>query len=355
MTLPSHGANAHYLYEALQIDQPERTIDFSANLNPLGPPPSLKEKWEDAFELITTYPDPHAANLMTKLANHHDVEENQLLIGNGGAELITLVGRYLAGKRVCIVQPTFSEYESACLRAGCDVTYHTLNENEWVLGSHLIEKFPYVDAVFLCTPNNPTGVTYDPASVLALVEAAKKHDCAIIIDEAFADFLGDESSFSSLLAPFSNLMILRSLTKMYAIPGLRLGYMMAHPEVIEAIKKLQPHWSVNALALHAGELCLQETDFVAETHQVIEQEREKCFHFFEENNYIYSNSSVNFYLLRDPEIEDQSELLSFLMKKGIVPRHTENFPGLDGRWLRFAIRTPEENERLREVLTSWRS
>ncbi|MFP3442963.1 threonine-phosphate decarboxylase, partial [Pantoea sp. SIMBA_133] len=79
-----------------------RTIDFSANLNPLGPPPSLNEKWADAFDLITTYPDPHAASLTRKLANHHDVEENQLLIGNGGAELITLVGRYLAGKRICI-------------------------------------------------------------------------------------------------------------------------------------------------------------------------------------------------------------------------------------------------------------
>ncbi|MFP3338695.1 aminotransferase class I/II-fold pyridoxal phosphate-dependent enzyme, partial [Micrococcus sp. SIMBA_131] len=141
-------------------------------------------------------------------------------------------------------------------------------------------------------------MTYDPASVLALVEAAKKHDCAIIIDEAFADFLGDESSFSSLLAPFSNLMILRSLTKMYAIPGLRLGYMMAHPDVIEAIRNLQPHWSVNALALFAGELCLEETAFVEETHYVIEQEREKCFRFFEEHHFTYSNSSVNFYLLR---------------------------------------------------------
>ncbi|WP_273851763.1 threonine-phosphate decarboxylase CobD [Guptibacillus spartinae] len=355
MTLPSHGANAHYLYEALQIDQLERTIDFSANLNPLGPPPALKEKWQDAFELMTTYPDPHAVTLTAKLASHHDVQANQLLIGNGGAELITLVGRFLAEKRVCIVQPAFSEYEEACLSSGCEVTYHTLAEGEWTLGSHLTEKLPYVDAVFLCTPNNPTGVTYDPASVLSILEASQQHDCTVIIDEAFADFLSDESSFSSLLDTFSNLIILRSLTKMYAIPGLRLGYVMAHPRVIEAIKKLQPHWSVNALALRAGELCLEEHDYVAQTHHLIEQERERCFQFFNQKNFIYSKSSVNFYLLRDPERDDQEPLMRFLMKNGIIPRHTENFPGLDGRWLRFAVRMPDENDRLMEVLATWRS
>ena len=355
MTLPSHGSNPHYIYESLKLAQPDRSIDFSANVNPLGPPPALKDNWMEAFELITTYPDPNASSLTSKLASLNHVQENELLIGNGGAELITLVGRYLAGKRICIVQPAFSEYEEACRSAGCDITYHTLEEGRWTLEpTHLIEKMPYVDAIFLCTPNNPTGVTYDPASVLALFEASEKHNCLLIIDEAFADFLSEDTSYVSALHTFSKLVLLRSLTKMYAIPGLRLGYMMAHPDIISAVDALQPHWSVNALALMAGELCLQEKEHVNETRDFIQQERETLQLFFEKNHYRYSDSSVNFYLLKDPELEDQAPLMHYLMENGIVPRHTENFPGLNGKWLRFAIRTSDENRRLMEVLEAWR-
>ncbi|MDP4551636.1 threonine-phosphate decarboxylase CobD [Alkalihalobacillus macyae] len=355
MALPSHGSNPHYLYESLNLSQPEQFIDFSANLNPFGPPPALKEKWREAYELITTYPDPNASTLTSKLATQCHVEENQLLIGNGGAELITLVGRFLAGKRVCIVQPAFSEYEAACRSAGCDVIDHTLKEGEWHLNpEHLIEKMDHLDAIFLCTPNNPTGVVYERDSIMALLRESEKRNCFLILDEAFVDFLSDDATYAQAIPTFSKLIILRSLTKMYAIPGLRLGYMIAQADVISAIKALQPHWSVNALALMAGELCFKQEDHVTKTRELIEQERRKLHQFFKENNYIHSTSSVNFYLLKDSDLDDQTPLLRFLMKSGIVPRHTENFPGLDGRWLRFAIRTQDENRELMEVLRKWR-
>ena len=353
--LPSHGSNPHYLYESLSIEQPEETLDFSANLNPFGPPKALIEKWPDAFDLITTYPDPHATSLTKKLAARHGTEESHVLVGNGGAELITLVGRFLFHKRVCIVQPAFSEYEEACRSAECEVTYHKLEEGWRLDPNPLVEKMNHLDAIFLCTPNNPTGVSYDPESVRTLIAEAEKQDCYLIIDEAFADFLHKEPRNTVELMTNRNLIILRSLTKMFAIPGLRLGYMMAHPEVIRAIKKLKPHWSVNALALMAGEICLDEQAYMKATRKLIEGEREKLQHFFEKHRYIYSRSTVNFYLLKDPERTDQAPLLYYLMKNGIVPRHTENFPGLEGRWLRFAIRTSDENDRLMEVLASWRS
>lgn len=353
--LPSHGSNPHYLYDSLSIAQPEETLDFSANLNPLGPPQTLIEKWPDAFDLITTYPDPHASSLTKKLAAMHNTEESRVLVGNGGAELITLVGRFLFHKRVCIVQPAFSEYEEACRSAGCEVTYHTLEEGWRLDPKPLIEKMNHLDAIFLCSPNNPTGVSYDPEAVRTLIAEAEKRDCYLIIDGAFADFLHEEPSYTVELMTNKNLIILRSLTKMFAIPGLRLGYMMAHPEVISAVKRLKPHWSVNALALMAGEICIEEQAYMTATRKFIEEEREKLQLFFEKHHYIYSRSSVNFYLLKDPEQIDQAPFLLYLIKNGIVPRHTENFPGLEGRWLRFAIRTFDENDRLMEVLASWRS
>ncbi|MBF0705336.1 threonine-phosphate decarboxylase [Alkalihalobacillus hwajinpoensis] len=352
--LPSHGSNPHYLYDSLSIAQPEETLDFSANLNPFGPPKALIEKWPDAFNLITTYPDPHASSLTKKLAAMHDTEESHVLVGNGGAELITLVGRFLFHKRVCIVQPAFSEYEEACRSAGCEITYHMLEEGWRLDPNPLIEIMNHLDAIFLCTPNNPTGVSYDAETVRTLIAEADKRACYLIIDEAFADFLQKEPCYTVEILTNKRLIILRSLTKMFAIPGLRLGYMMAHPEVIRTVKKLKPHWSVNALALMAGEICIEEQAYMTLTRKFIEEEREKLQTFFEKHRYIYSRSSVNFYLLKDPEQIDQAPLLLYLMKNGIVPRHTENFPGLNGRWLRFAIRTSDENDRLMEVLASWR-
>ncbi|MDO6658257.1 threonine-phosphate decarboxylase CobD [Anaerobacillus sp. 1_MG-2023] len=353
--LPPHGSNPHYLYESLSIEQPEETLDFSANLNPFGPPKALIEKWPDAFDLITTYPDPHATSLTKKLAAMHGTEESHVLVGNGGAELITLVGRFLFHKRVCIVQPAFSEYEEACRSAECEVTYHKLEEGWRLDPNPLVEKMNHLDAIFLCTPNNPTGVSYDPESVRTLIAEAEKQDCYLIIDEAFADFLQKEPRYTVELMTNRNLIILRSLTKMFAIAGLRLGYMMAHPEVIRTVKKLKPHWSVNALALMAGEICLDEQEYMNATRKFMEKEREKLQTFFEKYRYVYSRSSVNFYLLKDPDQTDPAPLMHYLMKNGIVPRHTENFPGLEGSWLRFAIRTSDENDRLMEVLASWRS
>ncbi len=284
----------------------------------------------------------------------HDTEESHVLVGNGGAELITLVGRFLFHKRVCIVQPAFSEYEEACRSAGCEITYHTLEEGWRLDPNPLIEIMNHLDAIFLCTPNNPTGVSYDAETVRTLIAEADKRACYLIIDEAFADFLQKEPCYTVEILTNKRLIILRSLTKMFAIPGLRLGYMMAHPEVIRTVKKLKPHWSVNALALMAGEICIEEQAYMTLTRKFIEEEREKLQTFFEKHRYIYSRSSVNFYLLKDPEQIDQAPLLLYLMKNGIVPRHTENFPGLNGRWLRFAIRTSDENDRLMEVLASWR-
>ncbi|WP_270180080.1 threonine-phosphate decarboxylase CobD [Alkalihalobacillus sp. CinArs1] len=356
MTLPSHGSNPHYLYKSLNLTKPDRYSDFSANLNPIGPPLELKERWNDSFEAITTYPDPKALSLTKKLANEWNVDEANVLIGNGGAELISLVGRFLAGKRVCIVQPTFSEYENACRSNGCEVLNHSLEEGDWELdAASIINKMKQVDALFLCSPNNPTGLAYSETEIKMLLDETKKHNCYLVMDEAFMDFLSDERSIIPYTHTYQKLIVLRSLTKMYAIPGLRIGYMVANEGVINAVKKSQPHWSVNALALLAGEVCLNQYDHVKKTRHLIQQERENLQRFFDAHSFQYSRSSVNFYLLRDHEKNDQSELLHYLLHNEIVPRHTYNFAGLDGRWLRFAIRTPSENQRLMEVLKRWRT
>ena len=354
MKWPSHGSNPHYLYEAAGLIKPDQLLDFSANINPLGPPSSIKKNWGSFFQGIGQYPDPHTATLKGKLAQREGIREEQILIGNGGSQTISLVGRFLAGKRVLIVEPAFSEYETACRVNNCQVTYFQLEEGWKIDLDALKGELSQVDAVFLCNPSNPTGLYYSREVILSILTECERQKCMLIVDEAFHDFVRDYESLSSLLQDYKSLILLRSLTKMFAIPGIRLGYVMANGDIIAKLASYQPHWSVNSVAIAIGNLCLEENSYIEKTVQFITSEREKLLSFYEEHGFEVSLSEVNFYLIRDPKQNDQYPLFVYLLEKGIVPRHTFNFPGLEGRWLRFAVRTSEENRKLMEAIEEWR-
>jgi threonine-phosphate decarboxylase len=334
---------------------PEQYHDFSANINPLGPPEVLKERWRDFYDQIMVYPDPQALRLKGQISKKEGVRADSLLIGNGGAELITLIARMLAGKKVLFVQPAFSEYEQACRANHCEIMMDQLEPPEFKLHFEQIsQKLRDADAMFFCNPNNPTGIYYSPSDILKLVEECEKHDCLFILDEAFYDFLPDYQSMMPYIKKYSRFIIIRSMTKMFAIPGIRLGLAAGDPDLIAKLQKYQSHWSTNAIALAAGELCIEEEEFIKRTQTFIANERERLFSDYKQEEFSVSASQVNFYLLQDPLLKDQFPLFGFLLKKGIIPRHTFNFPGLDGNWLRFAVRSSQENQLLMEVLKEWR-
>ncbi|MGG3470675.1 threonine-phosphate decarboxylase CobD [Neobacillus pocheonensis] len=354
--LPSHGSNPQYLYESLGLSLPQQYIDFSANINPLGPPQQLKDKWPEIYQEVMVYPDPYAIKLKTIIARKEQISVNSILIGNGGSELITIVARMLAGKKVLLVQPAFSEYETACRANNCEVSHYQLIEHDFELNlDELRGQLVNADALFLCSPSNPTGIQFSAATILSILEESEKHDCLVLLDEAFYDFLIEYDSVLPYINRFSNFIIIRSLTKMYAIPGIRLGYLAAQPNMVARLSSLQSHWSTNAIALIAGEICLQDDSFIKQTQSYIQHERQRLFTFFKQQEFTFSSSKVNYYLLKDPFSQDQFPLFQFLLKRGIIPRHTYNFLGLDGKWLRFAIRSQEENNRLIEVLSEWRA
>jgi threonine-phosphate decarboxylase len=351
---PSHGSNPHYLYKAAGLTKPDQILDFSANINPLGPPNSIKENWNNFFQGIGQYPDPHTASLKRKLADREGIGEEQILIGNGGSQIISLVGKLFSGKRVMVVEPAFSEYEKACQVNDCEISYFQLQEGWEIDLDALTEKLSHVDAVFFCNPSNPTGLYYSKELIRTILNECEKKNCTLIVDEAFHDFVLDYEPLAPLIQDFKSLILLRSLTKMFAIPGLRLGYAMANREIIAKLTDYQPHWSVNSVALAIGNLCLEEDKYIENTVQFITSERKRLISFYEKNGFEVSLSKVNFYLLRDTQQAGQYPLFEFLLRKGIVPRHTFNFPGLEGRWLRFAIRTSAENRKLMEVMQAWR-
>ncbi|MEA1854994.1 threonine-phosphate decarboxylase CobD [Cytobacillus sp. FSL W7-1323] len=354
MQWPKHGANPQYLYEVLKLDMPAKTIDFSANINPLGPPQAVKRQWSSLLSSLYEYPDPFATRLTERISKTTLLPKENVLIANGGAEIISMIGQLFARKRVMIVQPAFSEYETACRANVCEIDYFFLNKNWHLDIEGLIATFKEIDVVFLTNPNNPTGKYFSKDSIKRLIEAAECLGVYLIVDEAFYDFVDEYEPISPLLLQYDQLVIIRSMTKMFAIPGIRLGYVLANEQFITDLRAIQPHWSVNSVAQEIGLLCIEDNNFQKETRELMKVERKRIFSFLTHNDYLHSDSSTNFYLLKDPFSKESERLFLFLLEKGLIPRHTYNFPGLEGNWLRLAMKSPDENSRLMEALKRWR-
>ncbi|ART76632.1 threonine-phosphate decarboxylase [Sutcliffiella horikoshii] len=355
MKWPEHGGQPEMMKKLLKAEELE-VLDFSANLNPLGPPQWLQRELEAQWKKLLYYPDPNYSFSTSALAWMERIRDKEILLTNGGAEAIFLATKYFEGKRAGIVHPAFSEYDRACRHYHLQVTdILTSHEEDFRLPmNQLLESLPDLDVLFLCRPNNPTGVVISKAEIKMLLEQGLHHQTFLVIDEAFVDFVPHEA-LTPLLKEYPNLILLRSLTKMYTIPGLRLGYMMASEAVINEIKDFQIPWSVNGLASAIAPLLLKDKNFVAKTVSWLEEETRKLRAFIESNDFYLSNSSVNFYLLQDKRNPEKTEtLFTFLFQHGILARHTHNFKGLEGSHLRLAVRSEEENDKLIAILKKWR-
>ncbi|MFC0559821.1 threonine-phosphate decarboxylase CobD [Halalkalibacter alkalisediminis] len=355
MFLPNHGANPKQLIEALGKQIPNDLIDFSENTNPYGPPSAVIQFLNTDFtKTMTNYPDPHVTELTSKLAQFTMIPTKNILVGNGAAELIFLLANFFQGKRVAIVEPAFSEYRDACEAFECNVTSIVLS-SPWHLDVNMVlSSISDIDVLFLCSPNNPTGVSYHKEEIIHLIEAAEKQGVYVVLDEAFYDFTEADCGLHQLVNRFSTLVIIRSLTKMFAIAGIRLGYLLANSDLITKLRIRQPTWSVNGIAQQVGLSLLKEDAFVEQTLLNIHQERRRVTSVLNDLDFFVSDSVVNFYLLAERDRKDLMPLLVFLLEKGIIARHTYNFNGLDGRYLRLAVKTRENNDQLMDALAMWR-
>lgn len=355
MKLPSHGANPGHLYQASGVEKPESMIDFSVNTNPYGPPCWLKETWPSLFEVVEDYPDPSGKAAKAAIAARFSIGSGNILLGNGAAEIIHFIARHAAGRKVVIATPAFSEYEDACQAYGCEIRHVPVDLENWVLPiEELAEQAKEAAVLFLCTPNNPTGQVFQREELLALLRQTRPFGTWVVVDEAFYDFDSGESLVAEI-ASFPHLAVLHSMTKMYAVAGLRIGYVAASQEIIHALAPYQPHWNVNAIALRTAERIAQDTVHAEQTRKWIEEERDWISIELVKAGFTVLPSTVNFYLLRDPALVDQKPLLRFLLGKGVVLRHTENFRGLDGKWLRSAVKGRAENEHLLTALKEWKA
>ncbi|MCR5559472.1 MAG: threonine-phosphate decarboxylase CobD [Schwartzia sp.] len=330
--------------------------DFSANINPLGLASSVRTAVADSIDDIIHYPDPSGKALKEALSDFYGVPADYFVLGNGAAELFYVLFHTEHPKKVLLPIPSFSEYERAALAAGADVVYHTLKEEEdFVLSVDSVE-LEGIDCILLGNPNNPTGNMLKSAELEKLIKKAGLTGTIVAVDESFLDFREDEDAYSvrSLTAKYDNLIILRSLTKFYALPGLRLGFAVTNPNRAEKMDMGKDPWNVNLPAQRAGVAALKDTEYQKKSQKLVAEE---CARFAGElrtiSGFKVFEPTVNFILIHlGEEWESSAAFCARMREKGFLLRDCSNYPGLDNMFVRVAVKTKEENEELLAALRS---
>ena len=353
---------------------PASLLDFSVNVRPEGPPEFIRAALFRAMTALAAYPSPHAEEAMLAAARHHGMDASRFVFGSGSNELIHALARVLRKRgvpSVRVVEPAFSEYAIACRLAGikaipvwggiieknqCVPTTDT-GKDEAVPTRDLLDALtdaPEGSAVFLANPGNPSGLFRTPEECLRLMSS--RSDLLWIIDEAFVEYAGTETEASVLQRLPKNGIVLRSLTKFHAVPGVRLGYLAADAELAQAIRDELPAWSVNAFALAAAQAVFADTsDFTAQTRaENAERRADLAAALSSLPGIEVYPSAANYVLFRWPGAP--RNLLDILLKRfGIAVRDCSNYHGLkDGSWFRAAVRFPEDHRRLAEALSAIR-
>jgi len=347
-----HGGNIFSLARQLGFS-PADTIDFSASINPLGVSENIRIAITGALESLIHYPDTGCSELKQALAAFHGLSPDHFAVANGSTEIIYTLPALLTGTRALIIAPAFSEYGYALEQYRWQVERFLLSpEDSFALNLEALEKRleQGYDALYICNPGNPSGTLYPPHVIEQVYGLCRKHGTFLVLDEAFMDFCEESSAKDSIIAADHGI-VLRSMTKFYGIPGLRLGYAMAAPELIGRLSGIGGPWSVNTLAQVAGVTALGDSEYRSQSLDYIEQERKRLGSSLAEllRLTVYP-SSANFVLVEISDGITSTELQHCLMQKRILIRDCSSFVGLSNRFFRVAVRTTEENTRLLECL-----
>ena len=329
--------------------EPSELLDFSANINPLGMPPGVREAVVESLEQSLCYPDPFCRRLRRELAEHTGQKPEHILCGNGGADLIYRLVYALRPKKALVTAPAFAEYEEALVQTETEILFHELGENP-VTEAFLERLSPDLDLVFLCNPNNPTGLLTEKPLIRKLLDRTRELGARLLLDECFLDFVPEEAAYTAadLLEKYPNLVILKSFTKLFAIPGLRLGYVLcSDTELLSQMQKAGQPWAVSEPAQAAGIAALRSEGFQEQTIRLVTEERAFLKKALEDLGFHVLDGQANYLCFRAQGDENLTERL---LREGILLRSCANYRGLGKDYYRTAVRSREENERLLAAL-----
>ncbi|MCR5196059.1 MAG: aminotransferase class I/II-fold pyridoxal phosphate-dependent enzyme [Pseudobutyrivibrio sp.] len=352
-----HGSDLEKIEQIYGIKK-EDIISFSANVNPLGISPKLKEGIAANIDCITTYPDRDYLQLRKCIADYCTTESDNIIVGNGSTELISLFIQIQRPAKALILGPTYSEYEREIALGGGKTIYYPLREeNDFVLDvNHFISKLSEdIDMLVICNPNNPTGTAINKQDMRKILDACKECDIFVMVDETYVEFAEniDEISSVSLTRTYTNIAILRGTSKFFAAPGLRLGYAIcSNTDLMQTMNQRKDPWSINSIAVIAGTLMFSDKEYIHATRNLIAKERNRLYDIFAKSKRFKPfRPQGNFMLLKI--VQDgitSGELFDRCIRKGLMIRDCSTFPYLGDNYIRFCFMNPEDNDRLAETL-----
>ena len=324
--------------------------DYSVNINPFGPGRGVIEAVREAAGLIEQYPDSRCLKLRGVLAKKLCVPDEFLIFGNGAADLIFSIVYAQKPKKAILTAPAFSEYEQALRAVNCDITYYFLKEEkEFSLDEGYLELLTKdTDMIFLCCPDNPSGQVVEKRLLKKILQKCQNYQIRMVLDECFYEFLEYPEATVMIEEALweKQLVLLRAFTKMYGMPGLRLGYAISCDDMLrEKIATIRQPWSVSVLAQQAGVAALKEAEHVLRTRKFITRERKWMEQELMRIGVCFYKSKANYILLRS-----SYDLYNRLKNKGFLIRDCSNYKGLTKGYYRIAIRQREDNVRLMQAI-----
>ncbi len=352
-----HGSDLEKIEEIYGIKK-EEIVSFSANVNPLGVSPKLRTALSEQIDVITTYPDREYTSLRKCIASYCETEYENVIVGNGSTELISLFIQIEHPKKALVIGPTYSEYEREIALGGGTTLYYPLRESDnFRLNvedflTHLNES---IDLLVICNPNNPTSSCIRRDEMRHILDACKQYDIYVMVDETYVEFADNKNEISAvpLTNYYNNIVILRGTSKFFAAPGLRLGYAITgNRDLIKAINTRKNPWTINSLAVVAGETMFTDTAYIEETKSLISSERARIYDILKKHPaYKVYEPSGNFMLVRIlSETVTSQDLFDRAIREKMMIRDCSTFPFLDNKYIRFCIMKPEDNDRLLHCL-----
>jgi len=352
--LKGHGGNSLELAEQLACS-PQEIIDMSSNINPLGPPPGLVFYLRDHIDVIGTFPEVDSSDITGHFAEQNRIDSNRVLAGNGTTQFIYALPQALAIKSALIAAPTYSDYADACRLNNVKTTFVIAEESQnFQPDLNCIEKYlDEVDCVFICNPNNPTGSLIPADDLIALCQSYP--DTVFIVDESYLSFIPSAEEKSIRRQDLGNLIVLVSISKIFAIPGLRIGFVVSSAGLIRKLRKFLQPWSVNSLAqLATRYLITRENEvrvYVEKTNRLIRAERDRFIRMFDHcSEFILYPSATHFMVIRLADSLSSDTVCGRLARYKILVRNCRNFEGLSDRHIRISLKQPKNNYLLAQKL-----
>ncbi len=355
-----HGGNIYQLARKIGC-APSEILDFSSNVNPLGPPPGLHAFLTERLAGITALPEVDAAGIRRAFSRRYAVDPDRVLAGNGTTQLIYSLPQALESRKALVLVPAYADYADACALHDIPCSYLiAAAEEAFCYSRHrILEAIEEAgaDVVFICNPNNPTGVLLPPSDLIDICAAAPRVN--FVIDESYLSFApaGESRSLMHQTAA-ENIIVLHSMSKIFRVPGLRIGFAVSAPALIDKMERYIPPWSINSLSQIAVDwLMRQETvvkNFIAETVTTLEAEKNFLQEqFFANSKLTLFPSTTSFILAVLAEPFAAEAVCRYLGEQRLLIRNCENFAGLSPRYIRFSLKTRSENRRLAEALQGY--